>query len=146
MIPKNVQMPNPNPKYKPPGTPAGGRGGKAMKMTLNEEIELLRNGKWFDKIGGTLPNDEYLNLGWAIGDVLDTLESLRMLQPKVETNADRIRVMSDEKLAEELVIEIEGLFPSLVYVPLATGNIYISRDKAEKEMLEYLQQPAEEET
>lgn len=61
------------------------------------------------------------------------------------TNADRIRVMSDEKLAEELVIEIEGLFPSLVYVPLATGNMYISRDKAEKEMLEYLQQPAEEE-
>lgn len=117
-----------------------------MKMTLNEEIELLRNGKWFDKIGGTLPNDEYLNLGWAIGDVLDTLESLRMLQPKVETNADRIRTMSDEELAEELVIEIEGLFPSLVYVPLATGTIYIPRDKAEKEMLEYLQQPAEEES
>lgn len=61
------------------------------------------------------------------------------------TNADKIRAMSDEKLAEELVIEIEGLFPSLVYVPMATGNIYISRDKAEKEMLEYLQQPAEEE-
>ena len=61
------------------------------------------------------------------------------------TNADRIRAMSDEELAEKLVIEIEGLFPSLVYVPLATGNIYISRDKAEKEMLEYLQQPAEEE-
>lgn len=65
--------------------------------------------------------------------------------PEIITNADRIRAMSDEKLAEELVIEIEGLFPSLVYVPLATGNIYISRDKAEKEMLEYLQQPAEEE-
>ena len=66
--------------------------------------------------------------------------------PKSVTNADRIRVMSDEKLAEELVIEIEGLFPSLVYVPMATGNIYISRDKAEKEMLEYLQQSAEEES
>ena len=65
--------------------------------------------------------------------------------PKSVTNADRIRAMSDEELAEELVIEIEGLFPSLVYVPMATGNIYISRDKAEKEMLEYLQQPAEEE-
>lgn len=64
---------------------------------------------------------------------------------KPMTNADRIRAMSDEELAEELVIEIEGLFPSLVYVPMATGNIYISRDKAEKEMLEYLQQPAEEE-
>ena len=48
------------------------------------------------------------------------------------TNADRIRAMSDEELAEELVIEIEGLFPSLVYVPMATGNIYISQDKAEK--------------
>lgn len=66
--------------------------------------------------------------------------------PKIITNADRIRAMSDEELAEELVIEIEGLFPSLVYVPMATGNIYISRDKAEKEMLEYLQHPAEEET
>ena len=65
--------------------------------------------------------------------------------PKAVTNADRIRRMSDEELAEGLVIEIEGLFPSLVYVPMATGNIYISRDKAEKEMLEYLQQPAEEE-
>lgn len=63
-----------------------------------------------------------------------------------KSNADRIRAMSDEELAEELVIEIEGLFPSLVYVPMATGNIYISRDKAEKEMLEYLQQPAEEES
>lgn len=31
MIPKNVQMPNPNPKYKPPGTAGGGRGGNAMK-------------------------------------------------------------------------------------------------------------------
>ena len=40
-----------------------------------------------------------MNLGWAIRDVLDTLETLRMLQPKVETNADRIRAMSDEKLA-----------------------------------------------
>ena len=30
MIPKNVQMPNPNPKYKPPGTPTGGRGGNMM--------------------------------------------------------------------------------------------------------------------
>ena len=65
--------------------------------------------------------------------------------PEIITNADRIRTMSDEELAEELVIEIEGLFHFSVYVPLSTGTIYISRDKAEKEMLEYLQQPAEEE-
>ena len=66
--------------------------------------------------------------------------------PKSVTNADRIRTMSDEELAEELVIEIEGLFHFSVYVPLSTGIIYISRDQAEKEMLEYLQQPAEEES
>lgn len=66
--------------------------------------------------------------------------------PEIITNADRIRTMSDEELAEELVIEIEGLFHFSVYVPLSTGTIYISRDKAEKEMLEYLQQPAEEES
>lgn len=116
-----------------------------MKMTLNEEIEYLQSGNWYDKVRAVLPTDEYLKLGWAIGDILETLELFRSLVPEPQTNADRIRAMSDEELAEELVIEIEGLFPSLVYVPMATGNIYISRDKAEKEMLEYLQQPAEEE-
>ena len=38
-----------------------------MKMTLNEEIELLRNGKWFDKIGGTLPSDGILCVGYYAG-------------------------------------------------------------------------------
>ena len=33
MTPKNVQMPNPNPKYKPPGTAGGGRGGNTMSET-----------------------------------------------------------------------------------------------------------------
>lgn len=121
MTPKNVQMPNPNPKYKPPGTPTGGRGGHMMKCENCTKYDDCRTGS---------------GLTWPCGAYV----------PKSVTNADRIRVMSDEKLAEELVIEIEGLFPSLVYVPMATGNIYISRDKAEKEMLEYLQQPAEEET
>ena len=100
-----------------------------MKMTLNEEIELLRNGKWFDKIGGTLPNDEYLNLGRAIGDVLDALESLRMLQPKAETNGDRIRVMSDHDLA--------------VFLEHA---MYDSSEPDWMTVLSWLQQPAEEET
>ena len=140
MIPKNVQMPNPNPKYKPPGTTDGGRGGKAMKMTLNEEIELLRNGKWFDKIGGTLPNDEYLNLGWAIGDVLDTLELLRVLQPKVETNADRIRAMSDEELAKYLSNPCDCAVD-----PERDGYRECGNDLCVKYLLEWLQQPAEEE-
>lgn len=119
-----------------------------MKMTLNEEIELLRNGKWFDKIGGTLPNDEYLNLGWAIGDVLDTLELLRMLQPKVETNADRIRAMSDEELASEMNqrsisticdIVCQGDCKAIATLNKTRGEV------CEEIIMEWLQQPAEEE-
>ena len=46
MIPKNVQMPNPNPKYKPPGTPAGGRGGNMIEerevcMTNAQKIRAM---------------------------------------------------------------------------------------------------------
>ena len=63
-----------------------------------------------------------------------------------KTNADRIRAMNDEEMAEQMVMEIEGLYPCIAYVPVATGNIHISRDKAEKEMLRWLQHPAEEET
>ena len=111
-----------------------------MKMTLNEEIELLRNGKWFDKIVGTLPNDEYLNLGWAIGDVLDTLELLRVLQPKVETNADRIRAMSDEELAKYLSNPCECTVD-----PERDGYRECGNDLCVKYLLEWLQQPAEEE-
>ena len=41
MIPKNVQMPNPNPKYKPPGTPTGSRGGTLME--IEKLKDMLRN-------------------------------------------------------------------------------------------------------
>lgn len=121
-----------------------------MKMTLNEEIELLRNGKWFDKIGGTLPNDEHLNLGWAIGDVLDTLELLRMLQPKVETNADRIRAMSDEELAvflDDLTClcvdcnDHDGVNENCPIYKQGCGRYCEPKD-----LMDWLQQPAEEET
>ena len=112
-----------------------------MKMTLNEEIEFLRNGKWYDKIGETLLCDEYLNLGWAIRDVLDTLESLRMLQPKVETNADRIRAMSDEELAKYLSNPCDCAVD-----PERDGYRECGNDLCVKYLLEWLQQPAEEET
>ena len=111
-----------------------------MKMTLNEEIEFLRNGKWYDKIGETLLCDEYLNLGWAIRDVLDTLESLRMLQPKVETNADRIRAMSDEELAKYLSNPCDCAVD-----PERDGYRECGNDLCVKYLLELLQQPAEEE-
>lgn len=71
-----------------------------MKMTLNEEIEYLRSGNWYDKVRAVLPTDEYLKLGRAIGDILETLELFRGLAPEPQTNADRIRAMSDEELAK----------------------------------------------
>lgn len=44
MIPKNLQMPNPNPKYKPPGTPTGGRGGNMMKCENCTKYDDCRTG------------------------------------------------------------------------------------------------------
>ena len=76
-----------------------------MEMTLNEKIEYLQSGNWYDKVRAVLPTDEYLKLGWAIGDILETLKLLRSLAPEPETNADRIRAMSDEELAELLAEE-----------------------------------------
>ena len=76
-----------------------------MEMTLNEEIEYLKSGNWYDKVQTVLPTNEYLKLGWAIGDILGTLELFRSLAPEPQTNADRIRSMTDEELAEFLAEE-----------------------------------------
>ena len=73
-----------------------------MEMTLNEEIEYLQSGNWYDKVREALPTDEYLKLGWTIGDILETLELFRSLAPEPLSNADRLRAMSDEELAEFL--------------------------------------------
>ena len=116
-----------------------------MKMTLNEEIEYLQSGNWFDKVQAVLPTDEYLKLGWAIGDILETLELFRGLAPEPQTNADRIRAMSDEELSEFISrIEI-GDFGQQVY-----GKTFCDMCKGQYECddcrLWWLQSPAEEDT
>lgn len=117
-----------------------------MKMTLNEEIEYLQSGNWYDKVRAVLPTDEYLKLGWAIGDILETLELFRGLAPEPQTNADRIRSMSDEELAA---------FLERVHVDPCSAccdNLYWCRRNNAPEpvcknhFLEWLQQPAEEGT
>ena len=105
-----------------------------MKMTLNEEIEYLQSGDWYDKARSVLSNDEYWKLGWAIGDILETLELLRSLAPEPETNADRIRCMSDEELAKMLN---DGCPPGRSY-------IRCGRDNCIDCWLGWLRQPAEE--
>ena len=71
-----------------------------MKMTLDEEIEYLQSGNWYNKVRAVLPTDEYLKLGWAIGDILEVLKLFRSLAPEQQINADRIRAMTDKELAE----------------------------------------------
>ena len=58
------------------------------------------------------------------------------------TNADCIRAMSDEKLANQLVIEVDGLEPCRLYLSAPTGKLYVTR--TERNALEWLQQPTEE--
>ena len=106
-----------------------------MKMTLNEEIEYLQSGNWYDKVRAVLPTDEYLKLGWAIGDILETLELFRSLAPEPQTNADRIRSMSDEELLD--------------FMKKSVANAYMCKIMRTEPMfltLEWLQQPAEEDT
>lgn len=80
MIPKNVQMPNPNPKYKPPGTPGGGRGGNKMKCS-----------------GKNCPMQRPYDVKACV-----FLEHCPYATLIPCTNADRIRAMSDEELASEM--------------------------------------------
>ena len=104
-----------------------------MKMTLNEEIEYLQSGNWYDKVRAVLPTDEYLKLGWAIGDILETLELFRSLAPEPQTNADRIRSMSDEELLD--------------FMKKSVANAYMCKIMRTEPMfltLEWLQQPAKE--
>ena len=89
-----------------------------MEMTLNEEIEYLQSGNWYDKVRTVLSTDEYLKLGWAIGDILEVLELFRSLAPEPQTNADRIRAMTDEELARFLC----GLIPADVCSIRCTGK------------------------
>ena len=123
MIPKNVQMPNPNPKYKPPGTPTGGRGGNAMKYDNCKDCvaRCVHAGK-----------DREFICGNGV--------SCKVTKKPIATNADKIRAMSNEELAKYLSnpcnCEVD---------PERDGFRECGNDLCVKYLLEWLQQPAEEE-
>ena len=121
MTPKNVQMPNPNPKYKPPGTPTGGRGGNMMKCENCTKYDDCRTGP---------------GLTWPCGAYVS----------KSVTNADRIRVMSDEDMAiwlAEWSFCADACPVSPNEVEEAIG--YCCPGNCKEQALTWLQQPAEEE-
>ncbi len=120
-----------------------------MEMTLNEEIEYLQSGNWYDKVRAVLPTDEYLKLGWAIGDILETLELFRSLAPEPQTNADRLRAMSDEELAIEMCQRSISTICDIVCQGecKAIATLNKTGGKMCKEIImKWLQQPAEEDT
>ena len=63
-----------------------------------------------------------------------------------KTNADRIRAMSDEELAEMLVVAVNGLQPCTLYYSMPTERTFLTEAEAVRVTLEWLQQPAEEDT
>lgn len=133
MTPKNVQMPNPNPKYKPPGTPAGGRGGHMSKCRYCKLCEWANDGDkdffgWCE-----LRLDSY-----DIDEPRDCPDYIRA------SNADRIRTMSDEELATTLV---DWDFCSDVCSQKYVDSPFKDKcpENCKEQALEWLQQPAEEE-
>lgn len=62
------------------------------------------------------------------------------------TNADHIRAMSDEKLAEQLVVAVNGLQPCTLYYSMPTERTFLTEAEAVRVTLEWLQQPAEDDT
>lgn len=65
---------------------------------------------------------------------------------KMVSNADRIRSMSDEELADSRVGELVGIAPCSLWVAIdAPDKLVLSKKKAVQMELAWLQQPAEEE-
>lgn len=62
------------------------------------------------------------------------------------TNADRIRGMTDEELADSRVGEFKGFLSFPVWIAIdVPDKIVLSKDEAIKIELDWLQQPAETE-
>lgn len=77
----------------------------------------------------------------------DTAVSYCVMGPCPEqtlSNADRIRAMSDEELAEQLVVAVNGLQPCTLYYSIPTERTFLTEAEAVRVTLEWLQQPAEE--
>lgn len=60
------------------------------------------------------------------------------------TNADRIRAMSDEELAAQPIVKVDGLTECSLFLSLPIGKLFVSGSEAERATLKWLQQPAEE--
>lgn len=60
------------------------------------------------------------------------------------TNGDCIRAMNDDDMAEQFVINLDGLRPCRVYLSAPTGKMYLSRTEAVRVTRLWIQQPYKE--
>ena len=64
--------------------------------------------------------------------------------PEIMTNGDCIRAMNDDDMAEQFVINLDGLRPCRVYLSAPTGKMYLSRTEAVRVTRLWIQQPYKE--
>lgn len=60
------------------------------------------------------------------------------------SNGDKIRMMSDEELAKQLVINVDGLAECRLHLSAPTGKMFVLEAEAERVTLNWLRKPAEE--
>lgn len=60
------------------------------------------------------------------------------------SNGDKIRTMSDEELADQLVLEVKGIAPWNMFTSIPTGRMFIARNAARKDVEKWLKMPAED--
>lgn len=61
-----------------------------------------------------------------------------------KTNSAALRELSDEELADQLVLRVDGIMPCAVYIALPTGQQFLARKPAQKAVAAWLASPAEE--
>lgn len=109
----------------------------ARLIDADELFKKLENTLWNDNADRDIAEDLLLD-----ATTIDP-ESLHR-ERTVATNADCIRSMSDERLADQLVIDVNGLESRRLYLSPITGKLYRIRTEAVKEVKEWLRQPTEE--
>ena len=118
MIPKNVQTPNPNPKYKPPGTPAGGRGGNTMisereRKNRDELFRLMKENPDLPvvpMVDGEICGDDsgYWMAGWGESRVDEFLICERAERTAFKSDGDVFDVLEDYLSCEEFETLLEN--------------------------------------
>ena len=126
MIPKNVQMPNPNPKYKPPGTPAGGRGGNLMEIEkLIEALGDLEMCSYGYHINGEVLGMDCTDFECLMADAAEEISKI----PALQAENDRLRRERDAVIKElngvsSLVDDLAEFVDREIH-PVVDYNLYL---------------------